>query len=286
MKIAILDGFSEAPLDPVIEELRALGAEITDIASSDCDVIFCASIFKIGKALEVQAAFPNIPFVSYCWDFYEWVLTRPRENELPWRQYIEVLQKSTEVWFPSIASSIFACIEFGLSARIVPCHVPVYDYEPVSDERFVLNPLRVLPDDFVGVVEEICAKYSIPCKTPNHTLTREEFTKELATCSFVVSPYAEASTGGLSIIEALWLGKPVLANNGIRCGAHEYLGGFGTYFSVREDLEKTILNMWHNTPRIDRERARAYVSEHFSAPVIAKLMLKEWKELCARYRNS
>jgi len=100
----------------------------------------------------------------------------------------------------------------------------------------------------------------------------------------MVCEYMEASTGGLTLIEGLWNGKPALVANSPYQGGVEYLGPFGTYFKWddRKDFAEKMKQMWENPPEINIPKARKYIKENFSNEIMTKNIAGKLYEIKAR----
>ena len=139
------------------------------------------------------------------------------------------------------------------------------------DGNYVLNPLRGLPDDNYLMFEEVCDELKIPyISNKEHTYSFKEYQKIVANCSFMVSPYREASTGGLDIIQGYYLGKPVLIF-GEENGGRDYLGNsVGVYYCKdKEDMKKWIKDLWDNRRSVPEENRR-WVRKEYVAANMAK----------------
>jgi len=101
---------------------------------------------------------------------------------------------------------------------------------------------------------------------------KEEFKERVASCSLLACGYLEASTGGLTLIEGLWNGKPSLISDSPYMGGKDYLGEFGFYFKHDdfEDLKIQLRKLFDNPPKIDIVKARQYIIKNFSHAVMAK----------------
>jgi hypothetical protein len=59
-------------------------------------------------------------------------------------------------------------------------------------------------------------------------------------------------------------------------GALDYFGDRAIYYKpTYESMKQTILNMWNNTPKLDREECYNWIVQNYSPEVMAK-------EVCAR----
>lgn len=263
MKICFVENFSETDPEGFIYELIKKGHRVSKECTADTDIIFCASIVKMNSALSLKQQYPHIPLVNYCWDFYKWAYEG--KHDLPWHRYAEYLRRGT-VMVPSTAQQRRLKEMLDLDSIVVHTSIPVYE-QKVTDERFVLDPVRYYQHDpNCYWVRDACAELDIPFVHSEHQFSKEEFEKLVASCTFLTCGYVEASTGGLSLMEALWLGKPSLVSNSPYMGASDYLGEFGTYFDYKDydDLKRKLREMFDRPPEINVQLSRRYLSQHFS----------------------
>lgn len=237
--------------------LKEYGVSICfDHCDENCDFIVGMSVSVQDKIWEAHAKYPHIPMINYNWDLYSWQFEKPREGEYDWKTYGQLLGKSIEVWCPSACTVQRMKDFFGLeNGKVLKTFVPVDHLHNVEkkDSRYVLSALREIPDKNYGWTEKACEELGIPCvSTKANKFSKEEFKKVLAECSFIVSAYYEASTGGLSLIEGLYLEKPCLISDSPWMGAKDYLGDRANYFKHDdfEDLKKKIQNLWDDTPKL------------------------------------
>jgi len=138
-------------------------------------------------------------------------------------------------------------------SKSVPAYAQFFDYE-ISDEDYVCDPLRSIPDRHEGWVEKACNELNIPY---NHGgrgkgssgRTWDEYKKFIANSSFIICPWYEASTGGMSLMEGYNIGKEILICNSPYMGAKDYFGDRANYFEPTYDSMKTqIKALWEKRP--------------------------------------
>lgn len=242
-------------------------------------MIFCASIVKMDTALTIKNNFKHIPLINYCWDFYLWAYEG--KHDLPWQRYAAYLRRGELVMVPSSAQQRRLKEMLNIDSVVVKTSIPIYDH-PVKDGRYVLDPVRYYHHDpNCFWVKRACEELNIPLIHSEHQYTIEEFRKLVAECTLLTCGYVEASTGGLSLMEGLWLGKPSLVSDSPYMGAKDYLGEFGTYFDYQdyEDLKKKLREMFDNPHKIDVKLTREYVSKNFSPESMAGTVEKYLCEL-------
>lgn len=281
MKICFVENFSEANPEGFMKALVDRGHKVTKECDETYDVIYCASIVKMNEALNKKASFPRVPLVNYCWDYYKWA-HEGKHKSLNWIQYAKFLERSDAILVPSHGQQKRLKELLGLDSYVVETAVDVYEH-PVKDDRFVLDPVRYYPEENEKWVEQACAELGIPCIHSEHQYSQEEFRRLVHSCTFMTCAYREASTGGLTLIEGLWNGKPSLVSNSPYMGASDYIGDFGTYFQYDdfEDLKCKIKEMFFNTPKIDVSKARNYISGKLTNEVMAEKIEK----ICEHLKN-
>lgn len=265
-----VDKFSEGDADAQVEAMRKY-FKLTDL--KEADVIFCGSIDKMNKAKTAKLE-TGRPLAVYCWDYYLWAHNGKHHNTAnSWSAYAQFLKFADIIFVPSSGQQRRLKELLGLDSVIVHSGFPTYDL-PISDDGFILDPLRYYKDDPCWDWAEKAAKIlNIPIVHSEHGYSQEEFRKLVATCSFMTSCVTEASTGGLTLMEGLWLGKPSLVSNSPYMGAKDYLGEMGYYFQYDsfEDLLVKMSEMWSN--RINyREIAQKYIKKNFTYDLMAKKM--------------
>lgn len=277
MKMYFVEKFSEGDTDRQLVAMRKLFT-LTNL--EDCDVIYCASISKMNVASAARAE-SSKPLVTYCWDYYLWA-HEGRHHSHNWSSYAQFLKESDLVLVPSISQQLRLRELLGIEAVVIHTGIPTYEL-PVSDERFILDPVRYYPEENKTWAEEAAQELGIPIVHSEHQYSQEEFQKLVATCTFLTCTYREASTGGLSLMEGLCLGKPSLVSNSPYMGAKDYLGPFGTYFQYDdfEDLKRKMKAMWDNPKKFDPIETRKYM-EQFSYDEMARKM---YDAICALKSN-
>ncbi len=276
---------SESSVTELQDMLREFGCSVSSVCSYETDFIIGMSVTQMPRIEQAHRVFPHIPMINYNWDIYEWVWKSPRQGEYDYKRYGELLKESAEVWVPSECTGKRTEQWFGLSnCKVIKTSVPYYEAE-VSDERFVLNPLREIPDPHWGMFEKACKELGIPYKSTMHELSQEEYRKIVASCSFIVSPLYELSTGGLTLIEGTYLGKPCLLSDSPWHGGRDYMGDRAWYFNHEsyDDLKIKLADLWNSTPKLNREECKEWVEENYSRKRMAKDI---YERLCALKKKS
>lgn len=214
------------------------------------------------KALE---RWPDVPMFCYNWDTYEWVWTRPRPEEYDYDLYGELLRKAARVFVPSVCTRRRVRQWWDLDSEVILASAPYWDYQEVFDGDYALCSLRKIPDKNWDWLEDAMDVAGIPIRMTNHECTWEEYQGYVAGCRFLVSHLWEASTGGLTLLEGLYLGKPCLVSDSPWNGASEYLADWAEYFdhtSFRDFCQK-LRWMWDNPPKVP-VGSDVWVFEHYS----------------------
>jgi len=271
MKVLYING--PAWLEKLMDELSKYGYQRVN---ENPDIILGMTHSLTSESREAYERYPIVLKVQYNWDLYEW------QN---YDGYRWLLDKSDDIWYPSSAVQKRTQEFYGMEkGRIIKTFIPVEHLKDaeIKDERFVLSPIRhYLKDKYFGWFEKACEELKIPYDHPDHSYSDEEFKRKIASCSFIVSAYYEASTGGLGIIEGTYLGKSVLLTDSPYMGAKDYLGDRAWYFTDYESLKEKIKLLWDNTPKLNLKECQDWVLESYS---VAR-MAKEVNDALQRVRN-
>lgn len=251
------------------EQLDALRKhfELVDNAKK-ADVIFLGAFRQTKLAARDIKVNPNKPLIVFCWDYYKWI----HDQEISeWKDYAKLLEKAKLIIVPSEAQKRALKDLLGLESVVVRSGIKTYEHA-ISDEDFVLDPLRYYPFPQAKWAEQAGEELGIPVVHSEHQFTEEAFRKLVASCSFMTNCVPEASTGGLTLCEGLYLGKPSLVSDSKYQGANSYLQDFGTYFEYNnyEDFKEKFQKMWDERPKHDIEKAREYLKNELSFDIMAK----------------
>ncbi len=267
IKLHFIENFSEGDTD---RQLLAMKEVFEFTGPADADVFYLASIFKLNEAMTLKAQFKK-PVVVYCWDYYLW-----NHGKGQWPTYAAFLRHADLILVPSRAQQLRLKELLELDSVVVKTGIPVYE-EEVSDGNFILDPVRYYPEENEKWAEQAAAELGIPLIHSEHQYTAEQFQRLVASCTFLTCAYREASTGGLSLMEGLNLGKPSLVSNSPYMGAVDYLGDKGYYFQYNdfEDLKKQMKFLWETRPKVDGKKHM----EEFSYQNMAKNLCEAMKPL-------
>lgn len=245
------------------------------------DVIISMSISLMEDTYRFVERFPNTHLYCYNWDCYEWVWSNPRSNECNYKRYGELLRHATEIWVPSKCTGIRVKQWWGLNnwkVVLSGCH---YWDSDTKDDGYALCCLREIPDSFWGKFEQACEELAIPYQMTLHKANLADYQKAVANCSFLCAPLYELSTGGLSLLEGYYLGKPCLVSDSEWNGSRDYLGDRAVYFkhddwedfksklcytyklsSVPKDYAEYVRNKFTWERMLDRMLERVYETSH------------------------
>lgn len=259
--------------------------EISSNVEPDTDFVICWGISKMEHALAQKNMCSHAKLITYNWDVYGWVWDSPRDGEYDYLKYGELLGKSIEVWNPSERTKLrmeqWGREKWGKSmehGEVIKSYIPYYDV-PTKDGRYALNALRSLPDKNDGLFEKACTELEIPFKSPQHGMSEAEFQKTVAECTFICVPFYENSTGGLSLLEAYYLGKPALISDSPWQSAIEYVRE-ATYFKWDdyEDFKLKLKKMWEDTPKVPKDH-KQWVIDNYSERVMGEAIHKRLQKL-------
>lgn len=281
MKILVCSRISIPAKDrtlPAWEHLRSLGHEVwvehpgSEAVPGRPDALISMGVTIMDETFAALERFPGVPLYAYNWDVYKWVWDNPRPGEYDYKRYGELLARAKEIWVPSACTGRRTEQWYGLQNwHVILSACPWWEYDDVRDEGYALCTLRHIPDPWDTKFEEACEELSIPYLRTDHNLPYEEYQKAVAHCRFLVSHYYEASTGGLTLLEGYYHGKPCLLSDSEWHGGRDYMGGRALYFRFGDeaDFKRQLLAMhqYHHpslTKPPVREECRRWITENFS----------------------
>lgn len=268
MRTYFVEKFSEGDKDAQLEAMREVGFEFVPLR--DAEILYCASIAKMGEAIKAKQH-NNLPLAVYCWDYYSWSHGKVNMSG-DWNRYADFLRMADIIFVPSNGQKLRLKELLDLESVVVHTGVPTYEME-TSDGNYILDPVRYYPETNRTWAEEAAQELGIPIIHSEHGYSQEEFRKLVANCTFLTCAYKEASTGGLSLMEGLYLGKTSLVSDSPYMGARDYLGDLGHYFDFRDfkDLKREMAKMWKTRPNIDRFTARNHMKSYSYQEMAYKL---------------
>lgn len=278
MKLHLVGNFSEGNTKEQIDAFR----QVFDLTTPEvADVVYCGSIDTMGEALKIYNT-TGKPMAVYCWDYYKWVHEGGNKN-WNWKQYALFLHLADVVIVPSRGQQRRLKELLNIDSFVVQSGIGVYEAD-ITDDGFILDPVRYYPEENERWAELAARELGIPIIHSEHQYSWEEFKNLVASCSFMTCAYREASTGGLTLMEGLWLGKPSLVSNSPYMGAVDYLGEFGTYFQYDDfnDLKDKMSAMWETKQKHDIASTRDYIQSNYTFTGMAERIKKI---LCEQLKN-
>ena len=285
MKICLITPRSQN-IEPYTKAFEKKGVQVQkNSASSDCDFIIGSGQAYINIWQHYHNYFPEIPMINITLDFYKTVWTAPNPHGYDWGKYKEYLNKCVELWCIS-NEVIIRMGEEGVDTnrcKFMKIWARFFNYKgQIKDGRYILNPIRPLKwDKNYGWLSRACEELNIPLQAPQHKLSEEDFQRTIAECSFMCCELHEASTGGLTLMEGLNMGKPSIVSDSKYMGAIDYLGDLGIYFddTSYENLKQTIKETWENPPVLDLNKCKEHCAAHPSIEDNVDFMIERMKIL-------
>jgi len=291
MKVWFPDFFTEAHRHPgegdvLVDNLTLFGIECVKELTDDCSFIFCGTIWKLWEVKEGQQQYPHIPVIHYNWDLYPFQIVEnenyQRANPDLWIPYLTELANCRDIWVPS-QCVVDRTKEFTKRSDsvIIKTSVRPWDYpQPVSGD-YVVDVMRRYPDPNLELSKEGCTALGIPLIRTRNEVPWEDFKTNIAEARLLISAHYEASTGGLTLLEGYWHGKPVMLPNSPRHGGVDYFGNRATYFQWDNPLlfRNALLSMYNDPPKINIDEARSWIQAEYSEYAMASRMAKRFWEL-------
>jgi hypothetical protein len=271
---------------PVADELEKLGVRCYPRWSGPVDLIFCGSIFRMNETKDRSDPRPHTKLVNYSWDIYPWQLEDGKSNQGvdTWMKYIAFLKESAMVLVPS-GCQVGRHRQFvhpSLNVKAVKCSVtPIEGDRTSPQERYTVNVMRKYPDANRDAVERCCAAIGLDCRHSGMNMPRREYERLLLGATFLTSGYYEASTGGLSLLEAYARGVPVLLAKSPYNGGVDYFGDRARYFPWHDDrdLKAALTEMRDDPPVHDPAECLAWVRGEYSDAAFARRLKDRFEEV-------
>ena len=293
MKVWFPEFFTEAHRKPgegevLVEALREFGIDCQLEPYPDCSFIFCGTIWKHHLVQEHRLSNPgiNTPTIHYNWDLYPFQLMElpgdyVRSDPHLWDPYLGELKTCREIWVPSQCTTVRTKEFTERDSYVIKTSIRPWEVSKVTTGDYAVDIVRYYPDYCHVNTVDCCKAASIPLIQSQNTLPWDEFRDVIANCRFLISGQFEASTGGLTMLEGLWHGKPSLISNSPRHGGIDYMGDWGTYFQWDNPFlfRKALHKMYDETPVINIDQAREWITEEYSEHAMAKRMAKRFWEL-------
>tara|TARA_Y100000401_G_C8319473_1_gene224434 strand:+ start:149 stop:1009 length:861 start_codon:yes stop_codon:yes gene_type:complete len=276
MKISLVKPNS-TNIDPWVAEFENQGIEVmVNFINEDCNFLIGSTHSQTNRIKQFNEMYPEIPMINYNWDLYEWIWKNSRGYD--WNGYGNLLKKSIEIWTPSEEVNLRTeeFFNLGHKCRVIKTFARLFDYSgEIKNGRYIYQAMRNYElDRNYGWLRRACKELNIPLYESHHRLSEDDFQKVIAECSFMVTEYHEASTGGLTLIEGYRLGKPVIVSDSKYMGAKDYFGDKAIYFKDGdyEDFKRVILETWNNTPELNIMNCKQFTDQYKIKPMVEKMV--------------
>lgn len=225
---------------------------------------------SISQIKRLPAGVDMSKVILYNWDVYPWQ-DRSRGG---WKEWGKLMRDCRDIWHTSMATFRRTEQLYGISKGTIIrtfCPTDWLSDGPIFDGRYVLMAMRDYPEDeCFDWIDKACKVLNIPLVRSRMNFSVEEYSKIMREATLIVSPYAEASTGGLSMIEGKYFGKAVLANTSFYNGAREHMGNKATYFDGYDDLLDKLQIMFPVEQGSENlEADRQWVKDNYDIKVMA-----------------
>ncbi len=284
MKVWVYHTGHTGYVNTIIESLSKF-VDVQSAPDAQTDLFFSLQMGHHDQLIHLKRSFPHIPFITYVWDCYGWIWSHGRGYD--WKGYGDLCKISDEVWVPSYGQVLRIKEHWGIETYdVVKCYAQYFDHE-VEDGGYVCNALREIPDSQLGWVEKACEELGIPYehggrKQGQVGRTWEEYKKFIARSSFIICPWFEASTGGMSLLESYNLGKEVLICDTPYLGAKDYFADRANYFKpTYESMKERIQLLWdqkHSFPFEPLEDKQEFCQE-FTVDAFAKRIYDRFRKI-------
>ena len=263
--------------DPAWVYLRSLGHRVQACHPSQVDkrrwkpdALLGMGVTLMEETFAAKEQYPNVPLFLYNWDCYEWVWTNPRPGEYDYKRYGELVRLATEVWVPSECTRkrTYQWWPWTKKCEIILSACPWWEWpeDDIKDDGFALCALRDIPDPWCGVFEKCCEEIGMSYKSLKHEASEYDYKYAITHCRFIVDHYYEASTGGLSLMEAYYHGKPALISDSEWNGGIDYMGDRAWYFNYPDlnSFKGMLRSMYNQPPVLDRAACRNWITANYS----------------------
>jgi hypothetical protein len=241
-----------------------------------CQLLFCGSFFRYGQLKKERERYGKLPIVHYSWDIYPWQI----EDEVHslsvrrWAEYLDELRLAHLILVPSHPQIARHKQYVRHDANVAVCKCSMRPFEPactVYDGRYVVDVMRKNPDPNRDIIRKACDQLGIECREPSQQLSWDDYCKTICGATLLCCGHYECSTGGLSLMEGHWLGKPVLLARSPCNGAYDYWGIRAAYFQWDswEDVLGAVQMGYEQPERVDITEARSWLTQEYSDAAFA-----------------
>jgi len=228
-----------------------------------CDFILCMNgLSQNSRFKSISERYPNIKSIMYVWDLY------------PWTKYargFESVNNYTEIWTPSNEVILRLKEIYNVDTnkcRVIRAYINFFEDidNKLDNKGYAYHFARPYIDPNLGFCERASEITNIPLVKSTHDFSPEKYKTTILQCSFLVTDYMEASTGGLTLLEGYYHGKDILISDSIYQGAKDYFGERAFYFKDG-DIDDYIKNF-----KMLQEKSYNYLLSEYE--------LKERKTYC------
>jgi len=228
-------------LKPELEKLGHRVFNNTCHQDTDVAIITSSSVMNVGHRL--KSDFPHVPIITYNWDWYDHIDKKTGY----WPRWIDLMQKSKEVWSASKITAQKCEKETGIKSNFwLYAYILPWEWEGKGkDEGYIIQASRFDQYKRFDWFERAAKELNIPYKSYSpHVNRREDYLQAVKNCTFLCVCSIEESLGGLTAMEASYCGKPVLISDFE--GAKEVWENDVNYFHRNDfqDLKNQMTKMW------------------------------------------
>lgn len=272
------------------EELRlafhAAGAVVVPDYQPDCQAIVFGNHHVFTAELLRLVDTGAVPALYYVWDLYDCNVHGP--DHAGWTHFLSYLKKAARVLLPS-QGTVRKLERFtGRSGYVVKAPVSFWPETeaagscPPELQDGIVDVLRPYNDPNVDLVARGCAELGLKLVASKTAQPWERYVHGILNAKLLVSAYREASTGGLSLLEGYWHGRPVLLSNSPYHGGVDYFGDRATYFQWDdyEDFKAKLLACVTTPPALPpTAERRQWLQETYSDFAYASALVQHVKEV-------
>ena len=268
----------------VVEKLRDYDIEVLiNECHDNCDLLVSINGLSHYDGFEqIRKTFPHIKTVMYVWDLYTWTqYTQGRDG----------LKEYNQIWVPS-NEVLLRLVEFYNvdinKCKVIKAYAEIFEAQEdqIKNNKFVYHPVRKYKDPNFGFTDTGSLATDITMVRSEHKLTYEQYKEQVLSCSFLVTEYHEASTGGLTLLEGYYHGKDVLLSDSKYEGGKDYFNDRAYYFKdgdIDDFVEKYkfLYERSFNYKLSDYELAerKQFIKDNYTIDVMAKNIYLALQEL-------
>jgi hypothetical protein len=195
----------------VYEELSKTQEVLLNDCSEDCDFIISMSISQNENTKKFHSLFPQIPLITYNWDWFSFVDKTTQE----WTDFIQLMKESKDVWTCSNDTAKLCEELLKIPHFVIYCPALPQEFEGVMrDDGYALMASRRVPYKGWDIFERGCRELGINYISCHPSkFTRAQFIDKIKNCSLVVVASYEESNATMSSIEAAFCKKPLLLSD-------------------------------------------------------------------------